>query len=266
MKKQIAAVVLLIVMLLGMIPAGQAASQIKLGDFGDRGLETYVRYAKDEAMLLTLVAVDLAEGRSISNPSAQSVSHVADSIKNSPEGTTASYISYYTSSSTLKGKINTQLERLGNLKSIISGKVFPLGAAYETWYGDNWMVERGTDGERSHEGIDISVDHGTPIRSMGDGVIEQIGWNTLGGWRIGVRDKDGLYYYYAHMSSFADGMKKGVSVKAGQVIGYIGDTGYGPEGTSGQMSPHLHVGVYEGSPKKAQNAYALLLWAERNRW
>lgn len=268
MKKRMWAGILAFVMMLGIWAPSALAAQasIRLADFGDRGLELYVRQAADIPMLQALIAVDLAQGRSISNPSAQSVATVAASMKASPTASVESYVSYYTASESLKKQILEQASRLGLIKDMLQGRAFPFAADVETWYGDNWSVARGVNNERSHEGIDIAVAHGTPIRAMGDGVIEQIGWNTLGGWRIGLRDKDGLYYYYAHLSSFAQGMKKGQRVSKGQVIGFVGDTGYGPEGTSGQMSPHLHIGVYEGSPKKAQNVYAILLWAERNRW
>ena len=106
------------------------------------------------------------------------------------------------------------------------------------------------------------ADWGVPVYATGDGVIEKAGWNTLGGWRIGVRgDSDGVYYYYAHLSSSADGVEAGAPVRAGQLLGFVGDTGYGPAGTSGQMDAHLHYGVYEGAVMRAVNPYPLL-----SRW
>ena len=82
------------------------------------------------------------------------------------------------------------------------------------------------------------------IQSVSDGVIENIGWLELGGYRMGIRSASGLYYYYAHMERYANGLKKGDCVEAGQVIGYMGDTGYGEEGTRGQFDVHLHFGIY----------------------
>ena len=103
------------------------------------------------------------------------------------------------------------------------------------------------------------------VIDVGDGVIEKAGWNTLGGWRIGVRgDSDGVYYYYAHLSSFYDGIAVGAKVKKGQLLGFVGDTGYGPVGTSGVMAPHLHFGMYEGDFMRAVNPYPMLRHWQKN--
>jgi murein DD-endopeptidase MepM/ murein hydrolase activator NlpD len=83
-----------------------------------------------------------------------------------------------------------------------------------------------------------------PVQSVSDGKVENIGWLTLGGYRIGIRSKHGAYFYYAHLDSYAKDLKKGDDVKAGEVIGYMGNTGYGEEGTKGQFEVHLHFGVY----------------------
>ena len=98
-------------------------------------------------------------------------------------------------------------------------------------------------GDRTHEGNDLIADMGTPIVSMTDGEITRLGWNEYGGQRIGITSNKGTYFYYAHMDSYADGMIKGKRVEAGEVIGYIGDTGYGPPGTRGKLVPHLHIQI-----------------------
>ena len=97
---------------------------------------------------------------------------------------------------------------------------------------------------RTHEGVDIIVDEGTPVLSACNGTITKMGWLTLGGWRIGVEDAFGVYHYYAHLSAYAEGLEIGDTVRAGDVLGFVGSTGYGPVGTSDQMIPHLHFGVY----------------------
>ncbi len=80
---------------------------------------------------------------------------------------------------------------------------------------------------------------------MTDGIIEKIGWLEMGGWRIGVRAPGGAYLYYAHLYSYAGDFKEGDRIKAGELIGYMGDTGYGKtEGTRGNFDVHLHVGIY----------------------
>ena len=123
-------------------------------------------------------------------------------------------------------------------------RVFPLpagsGYSYEDGIGDG----RDFGGARSHEGVDIIVDEGTPVLSACNGTITKMGWLTLGGWRIGVEDAFGVYHYYAHLSAYAEGLEIGDTVRAGDVLGFVGSTGYGPVGTSDQMIPHLHFGVY----------------------
>ena len=123
---------------------------------------------------------------------------------------------------------------------------FPVscGAAYE----DSWLFERSFGGERRHEGCDLMPPEDQrdfyPVRSMTDGVVEKTGWLTLGGWRIGIRSFHGGYFYYAHLSSYARDFQEGDPVSAGELLGYMGDSGYGPEGTTEKFDVHLHVGIY----------------------
>ena len=127
---------------------------------------------------------------------------------------------------------------------------------------DDFGVGRSYGYQRRHLGHDLMAAVGTPVIAVESGVVEAMGWNQYGGWRIGVRgDSDGVYYYYAHLSSYADGVEAGAPVRAGQLLGFVGDTGYGPAGTSGQMDAHLHYGVYEGAVMRAVNPYPLL-----SRW
>ncbi len=122
-------------------------------------------------------------------------------------------------------------------------RVFPLpktaSYGYESGFGD----ARSFGGARSHEGIDIIVPAGTAVRSVCNGVVTNKGWLTLGGYRIGVTDAFGVYHYYAHLSGYAD-VNIGDAVRAGDILGYVGSTGYGPEPTWDQMVPHLHFGLY----------------------
>ena len=117
-----------------------------------------------------------------------------------------------------------------------------------------------------HEGIDLmAADTGVPILSVCSGVIEKAGWNELGGYRIGIRGEDNVYYYYAHMSRYEGTPKAGDKISKGQLIGYVGDTGYGPEGTTGQFEPHLHFAMYlgKGEDLRAFNPYPFLKAWER---
>jgi murein DD-endopeptidase MepM/ murein hydrolase activator NlpD len=162
-------------------------------------------------------------------------------------------------------RVERELEHFSYLRLVYDNKVFPFAAnadyTYEDGYGDN----RTYGGERNHEGIDLMTDTGVPILSVCEGVIEQVGWLELGGYRIGIRGKDNVYYYYAHMSRYDGKPEIGDKVKKGQLIGFVGDTGYGPEGTTGKFDPHLHFGMYYGKKgkMKAFNPYPFLQAWER---
>ncbi len=108
---------------------------------------------------------------------------------------------------------------------------------------DDFGAPRSYGGDRSHQGNDLIADMGVPIVSMTDGEVTRLGWNEYGGNRVGITSNSGAYFYYAHMDRYEDGLTKGKKVKAGEVIGYIGDTGYGPPGTRGNLIPHLHVQI-----------------------
>ncbi|PTM57675.1 M23 family metallopeptidase [Desmospora activa] len=122
---------------------------------------------------------------------------------------------------------------------------FPIPLRYNYTYHNTWGARRGWGGLRIHEGSDIFADYGTPLLSTCYGYVELKGWNRFGGWRIGIRDTRNNYHYYAHLSRFNKQLKKGSIVQPGQIIGYVGSSGYGPPGTSGKFPPHLHYGLYK---------------------
>lgn len=127
---------------------------------------------------------------------------------------------------------------------------FPIEKSYmqQVNYTDSWYGERTFGGNRVHEGTDIMSDSNIsgeiPILSMTNGTIQNMGWLTLGGWRIGILSESGIYYYYAHLDSYAQNLAVGDSVAAGQLLGFMGDSGYGEEGTTGMFDVHLHIGIY----------------------
>ena len=89
---------------------------------------------------------------------------------------------------------------------------------------------------------------GTPIVAVEGGVVEAMGWNRYGGWRIGIRSFDGKrYYYYAHLQKdkpFAPGLEEGDMVQAGDLIGFMGRTGYSDkENVNNIETVHLHFGM-----------------------
>ncbi|UOQ48162.1 M23 family metallopeptidase [Gracilibacillus caseinilyticus] len=126
---------------------------------------------------------------------------------------------------------------------------FPIPKGYNYSYRNTWGDARGFGGRRIHEGTDIFANYGTPVRATTYGIIELKGWNKYGGWRIGIRDIYNRYHYYAHLNGFADGLEIGDIVEAGQTIGSVGASGYGPPGTSGKFPPHLHYGLYKDNGK-----------------
>ena len=135
-------------------------------------------------------------------------------------------------------------------------------------FEDSWMFDRSYGGERGHEGTDImpSVNEPGvfPVVSMTDGIVESKGWLELGGWRLGIRAPHGAYFYYAHLDSYSD-IREGDHVEAGELLGFMGDTGYGTEeGTRGKFPVHLHVGIYlyEGGQEISVNPYPALLYVE----
>jgi murein DD-endopeptidase MepM/ murein hydrolase activator NlpD len=113
----------------------------------------------------------------------------------------------------------------------------PLEDVRKTEIADTWAAPRG-DG-RKHEGQDIFAQRGTPILSATSGYIYNIGENNLGGQTVSVISKGGRVYYYAHLDSYARGIKIGDRVSTRTVLGYVGTTG-NAQGTP----PHLHIGVY----------------------
>ena len=136
---------------------------------------------------------------------------------------------------------------------------------------NSWMFDRDYCGIRWHEGTDImpSVSERDlyPVVSMTDGTVRNMGWLELGGWRIGIDAPGGAYFYYAHLSSYAD-LQEGDEVKAGDLLGYMGDTGYSTkEGTTGNFPVHLHLGIYlyDGEEEISINPYPVLKYTEERR-
>ena len=118
-------------------------------------------------------------------------------------------------------------------------------------YENSWYEPRTYGGKRKHEGTDLMASNNErgyfPIISMTNGIVEKIGWLEQGGYRIGIRSESGAYFYYAHLYSYAPEIKQGDGVIAGQLLGFMGDSGYGVEGTTGQFDVHLHMGIYLNS-------------------
>ncbi|WP_302053270.1 M23 family metallopeptidase [Bacillus sp. FJAT-29790] len=145
---------------------------------------------------------------------------------------------------------------------------FPLPLRSNYSYKNTWGAARGWGGRRMHEGTDIFAGHGVPVRATAYGIVEMKGWNRFGGWRIGIRDINNNYHYFAHLSGFAKDVKLGQIVEPGMLIGGVGSSGYGPPGTSGKFPPHLHYGLYKdnGYTEWSYDPYPhLSLWERQER-
>ena len=95
---------------------------------------------------------------------------------------------------------------------------------------------------RMHAGTDFAAPTGTPIMASGDGKVMKAGWCGGGGNCVKIKHNRTYQTVYAHMSKFGRGIKKGVRVKQGQIIGYVGSTGL-------STGPHLHYEVIENGKK-----------------
>ncbi|WP_223155042.1 M23 family metallopeptidase [Alkalibacillus aidingensis] len=146
--------------------------------------------------------------------------------------------------------INQYAKLFRHFESVdLNKRVFPIPRYHNYSFQSTWGAGRGYGGNRIHEGTDIFASYGTPVRSVSYGIVEIKGWNRYGGWRVGIRDTDNVYHYYAHLSGFENDIEEGSIVEPGDVIGYVGSSGYGPEGTSGKFPPHLHYGMYRDNGK-----------------
>jgi murein DD-endopeptidase MepM/ murein hydrolase activator NlpD len=95
---------------------------------------------------------------------------------------------------------------------------------------------------KMHRGTDFAAPKGTPIMASGNGMVEKASWCGGGGNCVKIRHNSTYQTVYAHMSKFARGIKKGVRVKQGQTIGYVGSTGK-------STGPHLHYEVIVNGKK-----------------
>ena len=132
------------------------------------------------------------------------------------------------------------------------GFVFPVGGPHS--YSDTFGAPRmfGTQYAHLHEGTDIFAASGTPLLACERGVLVKIGSDVLGGTKLWLKGASGTYYYYAHLSAFAEGVVENKPVQAGEVVGFVGNTG------NALTTPaHLHFEVHpQGGP--AVNPYPLL--------
>ena len=150
----------------------------------------------------------------------------------------------------------------GQWKAQYGLKAFsPIAAGFGFSHCDDFGVARSFGFQRKHLGHDMMGALGTPIVAVEGGVVEAMGWNRYGGWRIGIRSFDSKrYYYYAHLQKdkpFAPGLKEGDIVQAGDLIGFMGRTGYSDkENVNNIETVHLHFGmqlIFDESQKECNS-------------
>lgn len=145
----------------------------------------------------------------------------------------------------------------------------PIAKTFPYSHYDDFGASRSYGFKRNHLGHDLMAATGTPVIAVESGTVEIMGWNQYGGWRIGIRSADKKrYYYYAHLRQnrpFHPDLKEGAAVTAGDVIGYVGRTGYSSnENVNGITTSHLHMGmqlIFDESQKECDNEIWIDLYA-----
>lgn len=197
-------------------------------------------------------------------------------------GETSKYYSYYHEaySAVLGGLLGSfAICRNGTWVPKYGLKAYsPIAEGYGYSHYDDFGASRSFGFRRKHLGNDLLGSPGTPIVAVEGGTVEALGWNRYGGWRVGIRSHDRKrYYYYAHLlkdKPFADGLAVGQTVNPGDVIGFMGRTGYSDqENTNNIEINHLHFGVqliFDESQKECNseiwiNVYPLVKLLSQHR-
>lgn len=200
----------------------------------------------------------------------QSVKKAAEDLRGDKSleelsGDLKKYLGYYREaySAALGGLLGSfSIEVNGQAVPTYGLKAFsPIASGYGYSHCSDFGVQRSFGFSRKHLGNDLMGSLGTPIVAVEGGVVEAMGWNRYGGWRIGIRSFDSKrYYYYAHLQKdkpFADGLQVGDIVQAGDLLGFMGRTGYSDkENTNNIETVHLHFGmqlIFEESQKECNS-------------
>ncbi len=137
----------------------------------------------------------------------------------------------------------------------------PIAEGFYYSHYDDFGANRSFGFKRKHLGNDLLGSQGTPVVAVEGGVGEALGGNRYGGWRVGIRSHDRKrYYYYAHLQKdapFAKGLAVGQTVNPGDVIGFMGRTGYSDQENVNNINiNHLHFGmqlIFEESQKECNS-------------
>lgn len=253
-------------------------------------LERDVETAEQEIHLDWIQVLALAACRTGGKCPLASVQKAAKDLQSgqSPQellGELAKYYSYYHQAYTavLGGLVGSYaIEKDGQWIPTYGLKAFsPIAEGYGYRHCDDFGAARSFGFRRKHLGHDLMGDLGTPVVAVEGGVVEALGWNRYGGWRVGIRSFDSRrYYYYAHLQKdrpFAPGLCQGDVVQAGDLLGFMGRTGYSnTENVNNIETVHLHFGlqlIFDESQKECSSeiwvdVYDLvrLLAAHKSSW
>lgn len=197
-------------------------------------------------------------------------------------GDSAKYYAYYREAynAALGGLVGSfAIRKDGEWKARYGLKAFsPIAEGYGYSHYDDFGANRSFGFKRKHLGNDLLGGPGTPIVAVEGGTVEALGWNRYGGWRVGIRSHDRKrYYYYAHLQKdtpFAKNLAVGQTVKPGDVIGFLGRTGYSDQENVNNIEVnHLHFGlqlIFDESQKECDseiwiNVYPLIKLLAQHR-
>ena len=267
----------LIVLILCLVPAASVhAEPIKWVDFSvpyeslRYAMQVDIETAEKEKHISWIDTLALAGCHTGGKCGLSSVKKAVSDLKGdkSPQellGDLYKYYAYYHAAydAVLGGLLgNYTIEIDGQWKPTYGLKAFsPIAAGYGYSHCSDFGNSRSFGFARKHLGNDLMGSLGTPIVAVEGGIVEAMGWNRYGGWRIGIRSFDSKrYYYYAHLQKdtpFAKDMYVGKIVQPGDVIGFMGRTGYSDkENTNNIETVHLHFGmqlIFDESQKECNS-------------
>ncbi len=148
------------------------------------------------------------------------------------------------------GKTHRATKQHGDLMTL-PGAVFPVDGP--VWYQDDYGAPRAVGG--GHTGNDVFARRGTPVVAVQDGTIAGLRYRSLGGNSFHLVNAEGDYFYYAHLMRYAAGILEGSAVTAGQILGYVGNTG-----NAISTPPHLHFEIHPGGGAPVDPYPYLELW------
>lgn len=265
-----------LLLILLMLPIPAKAETIRWVDFNvpyeslKYAMDVDIATAEQERHISWIDILGIAACRTGGKCGLTSVKQAAQDLKKgkSPEevlGNLYRYYGYYHEAyqAVLGGILgHYAIEQDGLRKPVYGLKAFsPIAAGYGYSHYDDFGNSRSFGFARKHLGNDLMGSLGTPIIAVEGGVVEALGWNRYGGWRVGIRSFDSKrYYYYAHLQKdhpFAKGLSEGDMVQAGDVIGFMGRTGYSDrENVNNIETVHLHFGmqlIFEESQKECNS-------------